>query len=778
MLYLVESTQEDSNSIIHEFHRNSDGTKTIKKIESFKSYFYIDEKAPIEKWEGIIRTKKGFTSIDSTSVKKVVVQKSTLVRPIKEKIEELGFKSWEADIPFHNRYTIDLPEVKDDAKLKIGFIDIETDMETIAPHIDLADKTICCLTLSINKNRIAWGCGPKPLGDRYFPKESDMLKDFIAHIKKESVDMLVAWNINDFDMRYFINRCKRLDIDYKRLSPLRDVADREYGSRHYIKIKGIVVFDLLEAYKLWRKYGNLPLLRSYSLDYVARTVLNKNKIPLDKPTGWYWRNNTEKLIEYNKWDVELLELIDDRCKVIDFFNELRVKCRCQFDDVYRTTALIDGYLINRLNKEYILPTAIKNKEDKFEGAFVVKPKKGLYNNILCEDVKGMYPTIIKTFNISYETLGGNDIILPTGQTFSKKPGIIPLYLDELATERARFKKLLSEAKTKVEEELWHQRQFGTKVLSNSFYGYLGYIGSRLYKREVAEAVTGMAKHIILNIIKWIEENGNKVIYGDTDSCYVLANKKEKHQIILEGLEIRDMINKKLKEFGISISGTSYLEIEFEKVLKTVLFTEAKKRYAYKLLWDEKNNFDVKDELVVQGFDSKRSDSNIVSRIVQKEVIRLIIEGIPKDKIITYVRYMNAKMRERKFLDEEIGIPKGITKNLNVYDPPGPIIKGAVYSNKHFGTQFGRGSKPKFVWINYVKGFPSTVLMHINGKNKTYIKEYKIESIVYDTKIPEQVEINWDRMTDATFKKKLENIFDAVGWKWQSLNTMGLSSFMR
>jgi len=441
----------------------------------------------------------------------------------------------------------------------------------------------------------------------------------------------------------------------------------------------------------------------------------------------------------------------------------------QFDDVYRTTALEDGFLIKRLNKSIILPTANKeaNEEDddSFDGATVLEPQAGLYKNVLCVDVAGMYPSIIKTFNISYETIGGNDIILPTGHKFSNKPGIIPMFLDELAVERKEFKLKKSKATNKTEKALWDQRQYATKVIMNSLYGYLGYVGSRLYKKDVAESITLMGQYYIKHITKWISENGNRVIYGDTDSNYFLSTKDSPIEIVREGMEVKKLINKNLDELSKSISGINYVAIDFEKAIEKILFTDAKKRYAYISIWSSDDKFKVDRKIKIVGFDSKRSDSSPISKFVQLRIIEMIMEEKEKKEIFKYLREIEGNMRKMKYNDVEIGFPKGISQNLDEYDPPTPIIKGAIYSNKYFKTNFGKGSKPKFIYIKTINGKEETVSI----KNKTY----KLESLSYDTKIPEGVQVDWKKMCKLTIESKVKNLLESVGIAWEDLSTQSL-----
>ncbi len=520
MLYLVDSIQKDENSLIREFHRKEDGTHEVKTINTFKPYFYVDEGCPLEQFEGVVRTEKGFTSIEKTPLKKVIMQKSTLVKDTRTKAEGMGFNTWEADILFHNRYCIDMPQDIAPGNIKVCWFDIETSSEdendTAFPDIETANQVICSIASMIDGKMETWLCGKNSLeGVRYFPKETDMLNDFLNYFHRESPDILSAWNLDNFDLPYLINRCDRLRLDTKRLSKVYEVYKKTFKGEVEHKIGGLINFDLLTAYRLWRKYGNMPQLPSYSLNAVAKTVLNDQKIQHGKSIGWLWRHDVKLLVEYNQHDVELLEQIDKRCKVVDFFDEIRRKCRIQFNDVYKTTAMVDGFLLTRLNKKVILPTTKRNPNEDFDGALVIDPVPGIYNNVICADVASMYPSMIKTYNISYETVDKEGILLPikfNGEpiSFSRDPGIIPMFLDELKEERKGYKKKMDAAETAGDEanrQLFHQRQYGTKVLMNSFFGYLGFEGSRLYKLKVAYAITGMGQYTFTKIGEWVKQYG-------------------------------------------------------------------------------------------------------------------------------------------------------------------------------------------------------------------------------------------------------------------------------
>jgi len=665
--------------------------------------------------------------------------------------------------------------------MKICYVDIETAAANTFvkgtdlskqkfPDVEYADQVICCLTCTFKlgavEDTVVWLCGPQDYpGTRYFKDETDMLNDFLTYFHDESPDLLTAWNLNNFDLLYIINRCKRLGVNLSRLSKIMQYWDFGFNNANGYKFFGTVMLDLYEAYVLWRKYGNLPKLESYSLDYVSEVVLNDHKLDHGKTMSYLWKNDLKTLIDYNKHDVKLMVEIDKKLKVIKFFDEIRRKCYIQFEDVYKTTKMIDGFLLKRLEQKVILPSCKRiDKGVKFPGAYVFPPTPGVHENIMCEDIASMYPSIIDNFNISYETVDGGDIVLPLEEpiSFSKDTGIIPMFLGELKAERTEYKRLRRVSKTDAEYELYDQRQFATKIIMNSFFGYLGFPGARLYKRRVASAITEMGQLIIKEIAEWCETKGTKVIYGDTDSVYLKSTKTNKYDVIQEGLNIAEFINEELKKLSLSLTTdrAPVLTLEFEKALKRAIFVDAKKRYAYRLLWDEDNKFDVDDELHISGFDNKRSDSNHISKFLQLKLINMIMDKKPESEVVEYLTGISDKMKNGDYTDEEIGFPKGIKKELHEYKPPQAIIKGAIYSNKHFGTRFGANTKPKFVYI-----IPDpNITVYANNK------DYVLESIAYDKVIPDEFKdkIDWAKNIDRTIISKIKKIFDSVGWDWKQL----------
>lgn len=774
-MYLVENRQKQNSTEVIVFSRDKYQKKQVQVIKDFSPYFYILEAERVPEDYRITKVEKGFLSILGENLKKIYVKKSIDVRPVRY----LFNKTFEADIPFHNRYTIDEIGEVDIYPLNIGYIDIETDSpkgefpDTEVPNqkivsiafVDTFKNKPITLTLNNQQNNF------KPTeGVEVFESEEDLLGNFLSIWIESDLDVITGWSVDTFDLTYIIRRMIQLGIDYRKLSPIRSVNINEmYGD---VNIKGIIVLDLMKGYKHFRRISNQGKADSYSLEYTAQSILGKGKIPHLESFRDLWLTKPNLLVEYNIRDTLLVKELNEKLKIIDFFNSIRAKACSQLSDIYYSSTLIDGRLLRKVHNKFILPTSTKQKRDgKFSGAIVLKTKPGLHKNVMVLDLKALYPSIIETFYISFENFNPNgDIKLYEGIGYDKKAdALIPSSLVELKKERAIYKKLMYNSKTEEERLLNYFRQYSIKVISNAHFGYLGFPNSRLFKKEVAESITTMGRKIIEHSIKILEDHGYDIIYGDTDSVFITAKETSKLKILKEGQELTNLLNDSYKEFTQQF-GTDKctIEMEFEKVFKRILFPNkintskdddggAKKRYAYIPLWYAEK--DVEDKIGLTGFGAVRSDVPKIAKEIQRTVLENILREHPKEDILTYLKTTYKKVIKSEISDEDFGIPGGISKPLKNYgetttDKDGkkrragtpPVIAGSLYSNKYLGTRFGMGDKPKWV---YVKAVPMG---------------YPITSVIsYEDNIPKNFKPDLERMCDRIFYQNINAIWESMGW---------------
>ena len=521
-IFLIESIQREHNTELIIFSRDKKGEKEIKKVSDFRPYFYVPEDESIPDNNSITGVETGHMSITGKPVKKIFVKKSVDVPKLREKFS----KHYEADIQFTQRYIIDEIKEPEIYSLKILSLDIETNGLNTFPNIENPDQEVISCAFCNNKGvkKVLLYQSDKSKEQLknnktqlIYNTEENLLRGILAYVKKEDPDVITGWNVEKFDLIYLIRRMSKLNIDYKKLSPLNIVTiNKQYED---VTIKGRVILDMMKAYEYFRRVSNQGRAESYSLEFTAQDILDKGKIKHKESFHDMWVNNPETLMKYNLRDAELVIEINNKLEIIDFFNYLRAKSYAQLNQVFWVTSLIDGYLLRNVHNKMVLPSKTQNNGTNYLGAYVFSPIPGLYNNIITLDLKALYPNIIRTFNISYETIcPEGEIKLKEGVSFIKKQGIIPKAMVALAKERKYFKNLMYNAKTKEDYKLNYYKQYAVKVLQNSFYGYIGFPGSRLYKKEVAEAVTTWGQLIIKHSKKVLNNIDYTVIYGDTDSA--------------------------------------------------------------------------------------------------------------------------------------------------------------------------------------------------------------------------------------------------------------------
>ena len=785
-LFLIESIQHQTYTELVLFSRDKDGKKVIERVKDFKPYFYVLENEPIPDTHSITSVETGHVGIYGEKLKKIFVKKSTDVQEVKLQFS----KSFESDVAFPQRYIIDKIGEVTPYPLRILYLDIETDSDDEFPNLEKANQAVTCITVLdsfINKPITFFYESPNAKkkatpkeGIEIYNTEETMLMAFLAYVYKYDPDILTGWYCDKFDLPYLIRRMELLNLPYKKLSPMRSIRiDERYGDA---KIKGRVVSDMMRNYRHFRRISNQGNPEAYSLEFTGQEVLGCGKLKLEKNFHTLWLENPDKLIEYNMRDVVLVKDIDEELGLLDFFNQIRCKACSQFDKIYFATNLIDGLLMRRLHNKIVLPDKSENDEGKtFSGAYVLLPKPGVYDNIFCFDVKSMYPNIIRTFNMGVETFNPNgEIHIDDNIGFNKGCGILAEALIDLDLDRQYWKKKKKDAKNNSNRKGAHYKQYALKVLANSMYGYIGYPKSRLYKVEVADAVTTMGRRIIKWTQSFLTNKGYEVIYGDTDSVYVQTTPGSILEKVNEASGLVKELNESYINFTNRFNGNdNTLEIEFEMLIKAILFVPkkedlnkdpdkirgAKKKYAYIPLWVDG---ELVDEIIkYKGFATVRSDSPRLSRDTQKIVIDKILHGEQKKDIITYLRDLDSKIRKKEISYDKIAFPGAITKPLSDYGNDKksvdgtkrktgmpPVITGAKYSNKYLGTRFGEGMKPKWVYVKAVPlGYPDT-------KYITFIEN-----------IPKGFIPDYDKINNRLFKMKLETVFHAVGWlNFPEINT--------
>jgi len=609
--------------------------------------------------------------------------------------------------------------------VRICFIDIEVLQEgTRFPNPEKAEQPVISITLYDNYedryitlfNHRKYTKSSKHIKNHvilYHSSELDMLNTFVRVFKILDPDLVVGWNV-DFDITYLRNRMKRFDFN--------DVfADAQ-------------IFDLMSAYsKIFKP-------RSKSLSYVAEKEGFGGKTVLASDIPQLHQTDPEQIILYNKRDVELLKLIEEKHKIVEFYIALKEYVGApDINDCFFFSVLLDIVLL-RMAKErnIVLPNKREATGEWYQGAIVFDPVAGLHKNVLVFDMSRYYPSIILTFEISPDNC---DLVLDMVKFLNEQRN----KLDE------ELKKL--EPGTPEYRETYNKRQV-VKDLLNAVYGFIGYERSRIYNKTDAELVTQKAREGLLWAKKQFENIGFQVVYGDTDSIFVkLPDEYGLEECVKTGEVLAKEVTKSFDEL---IGKEHYFKLEFDKIFNPIiLLPETKKRYAGRVVWEKGKEANYID---VRGLEIRRTDSAEITKDIQLKVIEMILDG-KRDEIINYLRDIVKKIKNGEVSPYDLALNVGIQKSLASYGVSGGIpyhIRAAMYSNRYFGTRFDKGDKIKVLYVKGVKGYPKTDVIAFTD----------------DMRLPEII-IDYDKMIEVAVRSKVEKLLSVVNISWSEVEGYGL-----
>ncbi len=411
-----------------------------------------------------------------------------------------------------------------------------------------------------------------------YPDEKSMLLGFCKRVKEWDPDIITGWNVIDFDFNIIARRIKYHDLPFQmgRSQIPASFLPGERGRYHTIIVPGRQVLD---AVRLVRAAPER--FSDYTLETVAFNVLgrgkrliqDKNESAVQAITRLY-REDPLSLCLYCMEDARLVIDILEKTGLIDLTLRRCLLIGISLDRAWTSIPSFDYIYIEALHqRDLVAPTIGVDTLPSIDapGGIILEPKTGLYNNVWVFDFKSLYPSIIRTFNIDplsfvlpeyIREMPVNEqkrlITAPNGAGFRRDPAILPELLEKFFVSR-------DEAKDRGDEVASHVY----KIIMNTFYGVMGAIGSRFASGYLSGAITSFGHHFLQWCNNYLKQMGYRVLYGDTDSLFVLSGlplDTATEELLKKSSDICTSINKDLRQY---ISETfdvhSYLDLEFEKI---------------------------------------------------------------------------------------------------------------------------------------------------------------------------------------------------------------------
>ena len=466
------------------------------------------------------------------------------------------------------------------------------------------------------------------------PNEGALLARLFAWFTEHDPDLILGWNVVGFDLDFIAKRCARLRMgfDIARGGERSAILQPGSASGTYVaRIPGRVVLDGIDTLRtaFWS-------FESFELERVAQEMLGRGK--RIEHTGdrvgeiiRLYERDRAQLAAYNIEDCRLVAAIVEKAGLVEFAMRRAELTGLGMDRQGGSVAAFDNLYLPRLHRAgRIAPDIVDARSGKGSpGGYILDSKPGLYDNVLVLDFKSLYPSIIRTFGIDPYALhaaGDERIEGFQGASFARDGAILPGLVRAIWEERDRAKERGDAAMSQA-----------TKILMNSFYGILGASGCRFHDSRLASSITRRGHEIIRRTRDRIEEAGETVIYGDTDSLFVLLGPG------VDEAAARKRGDAIARELNIWWRGTverehrldSFLEVEFETHFLKFLMptvrgdvTGSKKRYAGMV-----RSADGGHDLVFKGLESVRTDWTPLARSFQRELYRRVFMGEPYEEYV-------------------------------------------------------------------------------------------------------------------------------------------------
>ena len=732
-------------------------------------------------------------------------------------------------------------EIKFDiSKIKLVTLDIEVASEQGFPDVESCSEEILAITIQdyTTKEIITWGV--KPFNNKqsnvtyhYCPSEYELLNSFINYWMVDVPDVVTGWNIQLYDIPYICKRLNRVlgEKLMKRFSNWGLVTEGEIyinGRKHTtFDVGGLTQLDYLDLYKKFTYKAQ----ESYRLDYIAEVELGQKKLDHSEFDTFkdFYTKGWQKFVEYNIKDVELVDRLEDKMKLIELALTMAYDAKVNYADVFYQVRMWDNIIYTYLKKRNIVipPKNKTQKDEKYAGAYVKEPVPGMYDWVVSFDLNSLYPHLIMMYNISPETLLEEkhptvsvDKILDQSLNFEmykdyavcancamflkEVRGFLPELMEKIYNERVVFKKKMLAAeqeyeKTKNKELIkeisrCNNIQMARKIQLNSAYGAIGNQYFRYYKLANAEAITLSGQVAIQWIMNKVNSYLNKilksgdfdyVIASDTDSLYI--NMGPLVESVFQGREKTTQGIVSFLDKVCSVEFEKYIESSYQELADYVNAYEqkmfmkreciaergiwtAKKRYILSV-WDSEGVRYEEPKLKIKGIEAIKSSTPAPCRKMLKDSFKILMNGT-EDDIINFID--NCRLEFRTLSPESISFPRSasdVTKyqsSSDIYIKGTPIhVRGALLFNHYI--------KSNKLTNKYSLIQNGEKIKFIYLKKPNIIHENVI-SFIQD--FPKELNldryIDYDLQFEKAFLEPLKIILDSIGWNVEK--TVSLESF--
>jgi len=769
MKFITSYDTEKGIAIIEKIN----GKRICTYLDNIIWYFYLlskdvsTNKELIEKYIHLGLITKVERLKDNPEYAKVYARKERgdcNINDFKEEAHMRSIPLFEFDLSKSKRYLID-NNIEMETNLRVLYYDIETSDEI--GNIEIGRDEI-----------LSWAaCDQEGKTWKKAGNEEKILRSFTKLIEK--YDIIASWNGDEFDLPYLQMRCLK------------------YGIVYYWQT--IIHIDLLQrVFKLYAYDATHIGLENFKLNTVGKFFLGKEKIELQgKKIHELYKENLDLLLEYNLNDTLILKELDEKLQIIPL---MIAECSLTYSSLnkFYVGELIDNYILRKAKSKGVI---LESKASKFKmedlrttfisGGYVKEPLKGYYDNVHVCDFKSLYPSIIIGWNIGIDVLDKN--LSEQGEVaylkflngkkieekkykewieflkleklrldpenkyfqaannsfFKKEESLIPNIVQEFLDLRKVYRDKLKNLEVGTSEyNLTFANSMIYKELANSMFGITCQASSRYFNKYTSQGIT-VTGQFLNKMSAWIaEQQGLKVIYGDTDSIFCTG------PIVINSLNsvMNNMIN---EDFGLV---KNIVTLEYEKMYSKFLLLEKKK---YSGLLGMKDGKQV-NKLFSRGTTDVQKSNTKYGIEMYMEVINLIFSGVSFEKMIEFI-----KKKQKELYNGKVDV-KQLVKTIKVTKNPEDYAVNSVNSRLVERLL----NEKKILPINPSKKKMGTrlsyVITNINGRNEAML--------IDELKTTPDYTYYWEKEIFAPIKRVCQVVWPKIDWEIYNLEKQQATLF--
>ncbi len=726
--FILQSTVRlrEGQPVVMLFGTREDGCPFIIEDDRFRPYFFIrpEDRNRMEKEDVIEVTTTELRALNGRPVLKVVAPNPRAVVSLREKVPV----AFEADVRVAYRYLIDrgiraaievdAEPTRSDSKLawyrnpELKPAEFRPLLRLLSLDIETSGNAREIYSISLvsdDVDEVHIVSSAEVPGAVAHADEKTLLRSFFERLREIDPDVLLGWNVVDFDLRVIDQRAKALRVPTQFGRVPGDIyIQRDPGYTRNVRcdIPGRQVLD------------GIPLVRDafipvqdYRLETVAQTLLGRGKQidtnvdPVAEITRLY-REDPAALAAYNREDSRLVLDILKQEGLIELTIERSLLSGMPLDRVGSSIASFDRLYLPELRKRgYVAPSVGSNSIGRgVSGGAVLDSAPGFYKNVVVFDFKSLYPSLIRTFNLDplAHALAAEDVIeAPNNARFDREPAILAGILDRFFERRAS-------AKARGDRH----GDLAIKIMMNALFGVLGASSCRFFDPSIANAITRFGQQMLQWTQERFEAAGYRVLYGDTDSLFVSVEPERSANEAREtALVLREHVQHELdvriqQQYGVE----SRLQLELERIYERFFQPSvrggtqgSKKRYAG---W-------VEGELRIVGLEAVRRDWPRITGELQRGMLTRVFQDQPLAPFVReLVKSMQAGERDHDLVIHK-NLRKGSLDNYTAKASPhivaarkaGPGVRRDIrYLMTHSGPEpliAGRGHPEKIDYTYYL-----------------------------------------------------------------------------